>query len=256
MNKARGRRMAKVDGGVDMPVWNRWLLFWKHMISNSLTFIIFMLSANPLIAFAGEMSCSIHGCQKYGACARIDAERCVPRKEEHCRASEVCRDHGMCKLSNFHGCVVASEDDCATSNDCKQYGKCHLKDDRCLPLSDADCKQSTQCGSSGECELYSGTDAGGQRCVTDKSKGHCYGFNSCRGSRDCRDSPCGRDLLGDGWKEIARCDGHAWSYLMERDGEIMQCSGINARSGPTEDPCKPFSGTVENFKKCTHSNYF
>lgn len=244
--------MAKVDGGVDIPVWNRWLLFWKYMISNSLTYIVFMFSVNPLIALPAEMSCPTPGCQIYGNCARIDAERCVPSKEEHCQASENCRDYGACKLSSFNGCMIASEDDCATSNGCKRYGKCHLNDGRCLPLSDADCKQSRQCEISGICELYRGAYGGGQRCVADKSKGHCYQIGDCRSPRDCRESPCGQDLLGNGWREVARCDGHAWSYLMERDGEKMQCSGINARGGPTEIPCKPFSGTVENFKKCTH----
>jgi len=60
----------------------------------------------------------------------------------------------------------------------------------------------------------------------------------------------GGELSEKGWKEIARCPGHSWEYLMKKDGEIRLCSGINARGGPKENPCSIFTGKISSFKKC------
>lgn len=60
----------------------------------------------------------------------------------------------------------------------------------------------------------------------------------------------GPELKEKGWKEIARCPGHEWHYLLKKGGETRICSGINARGGPEEFPCEPFAGKTETFKKC------
>lgn len=64
----------------------------------------------------------------------------------------------------------------------------------------------------------------------------------------------GAELKTKGWQEIARCPGHSWEYLLEKDGQIKHCTGINARGGPKENPCTPFNGKIPQFKKCQNRN--
>ena len=59
----------------------------------------------------------------------------------------------------------------------------------------------------------------------------------------------GDDLKKAGWKETARCDdGHTWSYILEKQNDVLKCEGINAFAGPEEHPCVPFTGDIEKFK--------
>lgn len=60
----------------------------------------------------------------------------------------------------------------------------------------------------------------------------------------------GDKLKAAGWKEIARCDdGHTWAYVLEKGGDYLKCEGINARGGPEEHPCVPFTDDLDQFKK-------
>jgi hypothetical protein len=69
----------------------------------------------------------------------------------------------------------------------------------------------------------------------------------------CQGSNCGCTLKKKGWKEIARCSGHQWRYLIERKGERRICQGINARGGPSEKDCMKFDGDLTEFKLCKES---
>jgi hypothetical protein len=66
----------------------------------------------------------------------------------------------------------------------------------------------------------------------------------------CQGKECGCDLLKAGWKELARCPGHSWAYVIEKDGRRKICKGINARSGPTETSCEDFTGELKEFRAC------
>lgn len=60
----------------------------------------------------------------------------------------------------------------------------------------------------------------------------------------------GEELKKNGWRERARCDdGHEWSYVIEKAGQRRLCTGINARGGPSEDPCRPFTGDLNTFQR-------
>lgn len=59
----------------------------------------------------------------------------------------------------------------------------------------------------------------------------------------------GDKLKAAGWKEIARCDdGHTWAYVLEKGGDYLKCEGINARGGPEDHPCVPFTADLDKFK--------
>jgi len=66
----------------------------------------------------------------------------------------------------------------------------------------------------------------------------------------CKGKNCGCDLLKKGWREIASCNGHQWTYVLEKDGQRRICDGINGFTGPLEMPCKRFTGDLEEFKQC------
>jgi hypothetical protein len=66
----------------------------------------------------------------------------------------------------------------------------------------------------------------------------------------CSGSNCGCALRKKGWKEVARCSGHEWRYLLEKGEKRKLCEGINARGGPTENPCSDFAGKLSDFKRC------
>jgi hypothetical protein len=67
---------------------------------------------------------------------------------------------------------------------------------------------------------------------------------------ECKEENCGYNLIKNGWIKIADCnDGHQWSYIIQKENEQKICVGINARSGPTESPCKVFTGNIEKFKE-------
>lgn len=68
--------------------------------------------------------------------------------------------------------------------------------------------------------------------------------------KDDKGNNCGCELIKKGWKEIARCDGHQWSYVLESNKRRVLCRGIAAHGGPEEDPCVVFTGKLEEFKKC------
>ncbi|GEM_PF-5627984 len=59
----------------------------------------------------------------------------------------------------------------------------------------------------------------------------------------------GCSLTKNGWVEVARCDGHQWSYLLQKDQSFMRCEGADALGGPTEKPCAPYEGNAEQFKQ-------
>ncbi|MCO5144318.1 MAG: hypothetical protein M9962_14620 [Oligoflexia bacterium] len=84
--------------------------------------------------------------------------------------------------------------------------------------------------------------------VTLEAKEHGREFN-CEITK-CRDKNCGCDLLKQGWKEIANCDGHQWFYVLEKKDKRMKCSGIAARDGLSENECTPFKESLAEFKKC------
>lgn len=69
----------------------------------------------------------------------------------------------------------------------------------------------------------------------------CDGFITCRGEN------CGCEMTGQGWKQVARSDGHAWAYLLEKNGEYRLCEGVSARGGYEENPCVPFEGGLAAF---------
>ena len=61
--------------------------------------------------------------------------------------------------------------------------------------------------------------------------------------------PAGDVLIRSGWKEVARCfDGHEWAYILANGQNQRICKGINARGGPSEQPCEIFSGNLKSFK--------
>ena len=68
----------------------------------------------------------------------------------------------------------------------------------------------------------------------------------------CRGTSCGCDLHRTGWKELARCPGHEWNYIMEMDNKRVYCHGISGIAGPVEDPCIPFTSDLETFKNCSN----
>lgn len=54
-------------------------------------------------------------------------------------------------------------------------------------------------------------------------------------------------LVRDGWKEVARCDGREWTYLLEKEGKFMFCEGLDEHQGAAEKPCTTFSGGIDSF---------
>jgi hypothetical protein len=72
----------------------------------------------------------------------------------------------------------------------------------------------------------------------------------------CREPGCGCELKKLGWKEIARCSGHHWSYVIEKKRQRKICQGVNARGGPKEDPCSKFDGRLSDFRKCADKSSF
>lgn len=67
----------------------------------------------------------------------------------------------------------------------------------------------------------------------------------------CDGEQCGCTLKKQGWQEVARCDDHQWSYLIEKGAERKLCVGIHARGGAEESPCSAFSGDVASFQAVT-----
>lgn len=67
----------------------------------------------------------------------------------------------------------------------------------------------------------------------------------------CQGESCGCQLIKQGWKVMASCPGHAWSYLLQKGSEVKKCTGISSRGGPTESPCVAYQGDVAQFKKCS-----
>lgn len=68
---------------------------------------------------------------------------------------------------------------------------------------------------------------------------------------ECEGDQCGCVLKAQGWIEKARCEGHQWSYLIEKKQVRKRCSGIAARGGPQEFPCVDFKGSIQEFAKCS-----
>jgi hypothetical protein len=66
----------------------------------------------------------------------------------------------------------------------------------------------------------------------------------------CEGPQCGCRLLASGWTEVARCEGHQWTYLLQKGAQKLMCKGISALAGPREDPCTGFSGDASEFEKC------
>jgi hypothetical protein len=65
----------------------------------------------------------------------------------------------------------------------------------------------------------------------------------------CADVACGHKLKVQGWEELSRCwDGHQWAYVLKLGNEQRVCFGINARGGPTEEPCEAFHGDFNAFE--------
>ncbi len=81
------------------------------------------------------------------------------------------------------------------------------------------------------------------------------GISFSADSRDCESircatPKCGCEYLKEGWKEVGRCDGHWWRYLLQKGKQLKLCEGVSARGGPSEFPCVDFSGDVAKFQKC------
>lgn len=65
----------------------------------------------------------------------------------------------------------------------------------------------------------------------------------------CVGSGCGCKLIKQGWRETASCDGHQWSYLIEKNALRKQCSGIASLGGFSETECVAFAGVTSAYKK-------
>ena len=61
-------------------------------------------------------------------------------------------------------------------------------------------------------------------------------------------SGCGDEFIARGWTKIAQCDDHNWSYLLQRNGSIVVCTGVNGRAGPIEFPCENFKGNLAQYR--------
>ncbi len=66
----------------------------------------------------------------------------------------------------------------------------------------------------------------------------------------CKGSGCGCELLKAGWRELARCEGHQWTYVIEKGSERKLCTGIAALAVYEENPCVKFERDLKEFKKC------
>jgi hypothetical protein len=65
----------------------------------------------------------------------------------------------------------------------------------------------------------------------------------------CDGDLCGEKLIASGWRKLASCDGHAWSYLLGKDDKVLFCRGISGAAGPVEFPCRDFRGDVEKYRR-------
>jgi hypothetical protein len=66
----------------------------------------------------------------------------------------------------------------------------------------------------------------------------------------CKASNCGCNLIKKGWNEIARCEGHNWRYVIEKEGNRLMCIGVDERGGQVEEECTNFTGDLDKFKAC------
>jgi len=64
----------------------------------------------------------------------------------------------------------------------------------------------------------------------------------------CDGDLCGATLVANGWRKLASCDGHGWSYLLGKDDKVLFCRGISGAAGPVEFPCRDFRGDVEKYR--------
>ena len=64
----------------------------------------------------------------------------------------------------------------------------------------------------------------------------------------CEGDLCGCHLMAAGWRKIAACDGHNWSYLLQSDRRTLVCMGVSGRAGPIESPCHEFKGSLEQYR--------
>ena len=64
----------------------------------------------------------------------------------------------------------------------------------------------------------------------------------------CSGEGCGDEFIAQGWTKIAQCDGHNWSYLLQRSGSIVICGGVSGRAGPVEFPCQIFKGNLAHYR--------
>jgi hypothetical protein len=70
----------------------------------------------------------------------------------------------------------------------------------------------------------------------------------------CSGRGCGDELVAQGWKRIAQCMDHNWSYLLQKDERIVVCTGVSGRAGPIEDPCQAFKGNLDEYRAMARSN--
>ena len=59
---------------------------------------------------------------------------------------------------------------------------------------------------------------------------------------------CGPEFVAKGWTRIAECGGHNWSYLLQKDGRVIICTGVSGRGGPIEFPCREFKDDVDEYR--------
>ena len=64
----------------------------------------------------------------------------------------------------------------------------------------------------------------------------------------CEGDRCGCRLIATGWRKIAACDDHNWSYLLQQGRQIVVCTGVAGTAGPVESPCQEFKGNLEQYR--------
>ncbi|HVY12065.1 MAG TPA: hypothetical protein VHB73_00710 [Alphaproteobacteria bacterium] len=60
---------------------------------------------------------------------------------------------------------------------------------------------------------------------------------------------CVEDFKKQGWQEVAACNaGDQWSHVLQKNDEQLLCLGMNARGGPQDRACLPFTGSLEKYR--------
>jgi hypothetical protein len=65
----------------------------------------------------------------------------------------------------------------------------------------------------------------------------------------CEGTGCGAEFIADGWVQIAACQYHNWSYLLQKGDHVILCTGVSSRAGPVEFPCQTFTGNVQWYRR-------